>query len=461
MGILDFILTPIYIFIIFFLSRFLVKNNIEKKPYYKYYLTGLTIKIIGGFGVCIIYLYYYGSGDTLLYFHSDKVLLRLMMKYPGTFYSIMTGHLTPENRAAFDDETGYPNYWYDPHTFYIVRLTTFICLLGMKSFLTTTILLAWFSFSGIWRLFVMFCEEFPHLEKQFAYAIFYIPSVAFWGSGLLKDTITLSAICWFSYSFYKAFIKRENFIKNFIYVFISMYLILSIKSYILYSLLPGTFLWLTYTNLGNINNKIIRYIVAPFLLFGGSISIFLLLKQLGNEMGKFNVNEILERAVITQQDLIKDYNGGNTFDIGKFDANIPSMLAKAPIAIVSGLFRPFIWEANNLVMLISSLENMAMLIFTILTLIKIRVFNFFGLLRTNPMLLFVFSFAICFAFSVGLSTPNFGSLVRYRIPSIPFFLISLILLRHFYVEKKENIKAVTELDIETRLANKKTFRLIK
>lgn len=278
----------------------------------------------------------------------------------------------------------------------------------------------------------MFCIEFPTLTKQFAVAMFYIPSVAFWGSGLLKDNITLSAICWFSYSFYKTFIRREKVLWNFAWMILAMWLILSIKAYILYALLPGAFLWLAYTSLGNITNRIVRYIVAPFLLMGGSISIFLLLQQLGNEMGKFNVNEILERAVITQQDLIKEYNGGNTFDIGTFDATIPSMLAKAPIAIVSGLFRPFLWESQNIVMVISALENTVLIIFTVIILIKLRVIFIFSLLRKNPILIYIFSFSICYAFSVGLSTPNFGSLVRYRIPSIPFFITSLILMQYYY-----------------------------
>ena len=44
------------------------------------------------------------------------------------------------------------------------------------------------------------------------------------------------------------------------------------------------------------------------------------------------------------------------------------------------------------------------------------------------LLLFSFVFAIFFAFGVGLSTSNFGALVRYKIPCIPFYLSSLWLV---------------------------------
>jgi hypothetical protein len=41
-----------------------------------------------------------------------------------------------------------------------------------------------------------------------------------------------------------------------------------------------------------------------------------------------------------------------------------------------------------------------------------------------------------FAFAVGLSTSNFGSLVRYKIPAIPFFVASLMITNFYYLEKR-------------------------
>jgi hypothetical protein len=44
------------------------------------------------------------------------------------------------------------------------------------------------------------------------------------------------------------------------------------------------------------------------------------------------------------------------------------------------------------------------------------------------MLIFAFSFTIIFAFGVGLATANFGALVRYKIPMLPFFVGGLFVL---------------------------------
>ncbi|MBK8416165.1 MAG: hypothetical protein IPL22_17680 [Bacteroidetes bacterium] len=88
------------------------------------------------------------------------------------------------------------------------------------------------------------------------------------------------------------------------------------------------------------------------------------------------------------------------------------MLAKAPAAINVALFRPYIWEANNIVMILSGLEGLILLFMAIRMVIKLRVIGIFPMLVKNHLLTFSLIFSLFFAFSVGISTSNFGSLVR-------------------------------------------------
>jgi hypothetical protein len=46
----------------------------------------------------------------------------------------------------------------------------------------------------------------------------------------------------------------------------------------------------------------------------------------------------------------------------------------------------------------------------------------------DPRILMSFIFAIVFAVGVGAATANFGTLSRYKIPSMPFYMIILLLL---------------------------------
>jgi hypothetical protein len=46
----------------------------------------------------------------------------------------------------------------------------------------------------------------------------------------------------------------------------------------------------------------------------------------------------------------------------------------------------------------------------------------------DPNLSFSLAFSIIFAFAVGISSYNFGALSRYKIPCLPFYAASLIIL---------------------------------
>jgi len=202
-------------------------------------------------------------------------------------------------------------------------------------------------------------------------------------------------------------------------------------------LLPGTFIWLAGIVLGGIDNKLVRRSTGPIILVVSLLSGYGALKLVSGKLGEYNIETVLNRAVDVQQDLKQDYYGGNTFDIGDFEATPASMLSKAHLAITAALFRPFLWEAGNPVMLISALENFLLLIFSIYLLIKVRVIYLFRLVLRHHLLVFSLTFSLFFAFCIGLTTSNFGSMVRYKIPAMPFYLASLILARELLFERKK------------------------
>jgi hypothetical protein len=265
----------------------------------------------------------------------------------------------------------------------------------------------------------------------------FIPSVFFWGSGLLKDTFTLGALGFFFAGLYHIFVKKNRVGLNFMAVIISGYVIAAIKPYILVGLLPAMILWLVQLNVGKIKVRTVRALSLPFLLITGIAFGYLLMVAMGDALAEYQVESILDKAKVTQRDLKSDYYQGNSFDIGEYDSTIPSMLSKFPIATFSAIFRPLIVESNNLVMFISGLENLILLIFTIRVLVLVRGYRVFGYFFKNHMLTFSLFFAIFFAYSVGLSTSNFGSLVRYKIPCVPFFVASLYLIQYLRLKDIE------------------------
>ena len=433
LTIFDLLLTPIYLLIIYFIASFIQQKNIRKNPIYRWYTKGLFAKFGGAIALCLVYQLYYQGGDTINYFLTAKAIANMYWKNSGVFFEMLIGGNWQEQKQYFDNTTGYSQFGASggPEIF-VSRLIVPLYILASQSFIVTAILLAWICYSGIWRLYLLFNVQFPKLEKELSISILFIPSVVFWGAGLLKDTITLSAVCWFSYDFFYFFIRNKYSVGRGVKIFVASFLLISIKPYIFFALLPGSIVWLLNEKLKKVKSKLFRFIAGPLLISFGLFSGIFALTKMGSFLGEYSVDNVLNKAVVSNFDQKQDYYGGNSFDIGDFDPSIQGVLSKAHLAITATLFRPFLWEARNPVMILSGLENTYILILTLFLIIKLKISNFFILISEQPLVLFSMMFSLFFAFSVGLATSNFGTLVRLKIPCIPFFVSSLFILRHLY-----------------------------
>ncbi len=429
---IDLLLPPVYLIIILTWAKWYESTKIDKQPEYKYFTLGLMVKMGGAIGVCLIYTLYYNGGDSTLYFDSSRTMLRLAEhNFPG-FMEVMLKTPSKEVFSYFTIETDWPAYRHDVHSFFVVKIITVVSFLAAQSFMTTAILLATLSFSGVWKLFQFFHSFYPKIGAQLAVAILLVPSVVFWGSGILKDTITIGALGWYAYTFHIVFIKRRLRFFPITMFLVSSYLLITIKPYIFFAVLPGSTIWYIGTVSTYIENKTLRAMVTPALVIIGLGLGYLILENMQEQLGAYRFDNILKKAVVSQRDQKSEHYNGNSFDIGDFDDNIPSILSVSHKAIYAGLFRPGLTDIKNIVMLFSALENTYILLLTILLLIRLKFFRFFRYVLQDPLLLFSVLFSLFFAFSVGLTTSNFGSLVRLRIPSIPFFLCSLFILRLYY-----------------------------
>lgn len=280
-------------------------------------------------------------------------------------------------------------------------------------------------------MYSVFCEEYPKIAKELAIAILFIPSVVFWGSGIMKDTYTFTAACWMTSAVYGLLLKQRNLFWNTVYMLFSAYVMISMKPYVFVALLPGCLLWVVFNRIQRVHNQMLRLLAAPVIMMVGLIGAAAIFSRASTNLGDYgSVDAIMERAVATQEDLKRDAYEGNSFDIGTIDPSFGGMVSKAPVAIFAGLFRPTLLDVRNPLMLISAAENTILMIFLLYMILKIGPLEFSRFVFAKPMILFSFVFALFFSFAVGLTTSNFGSLVRYKIPALPFFMASLYMIRY-------------------------------
>ena len=413
-------------------------NNIDK-PEYKFFKSALMYKILMGVIFALTVMFFY-PGDSFAYFESINSLGKLFIENPKHYFDILLFGNKPEFHSYFNANTGYPPYymWRDANTIFVARFYSPFMFLTYRSYLLSTIIASLIGFTGLWKLYKTLCKIYPGIEKKFIFAIMYMPSLFFWASGIMKDTLTTSAIGWIIYAFYELVILKKIKIKYILIVIVSSIVIINVKAYIFLALVPGLFIWAFFGQMKAIKSKIIKFLLAPAIL-GVLILVFILLMKNASEyMGVYgDLDSTLAQASVVQQDLVRhEQYGHNYYDIGKFEATPMGVLKKFPIATISGIYRPFLWEAGNPFILLAALEGTFLFLFMIYVIFKTGFLRFFRIIFSDPFLIFSLSFVIIFGFGVGLATANFGALVRYKIPLLPFYVASLFIIEYIYNKKK-------------------------
>jgi len=432
MGIQDLIVAPL-IFLFIMIFGLMQRNKMKDKTVGSYFLKGLFLKLIGAFGIYLIYYAYYGTGDTIFYFKRAMLIDSVLLE------DLTLGlKLLFNNPRVIDGET-YSYFQgmraFDMSSFLIVRMAAVSNLFCFNSYLANAFIFSALSYIGVWRLFRMIQDIFPDKVKIIAWSLLFIPSVFFWGSGIMKDNVTFGFLGVFVSSFYFIFFKRQAMIKNLFLIIVSTYVIGTIKSYILLALIPSLFAWMFFQFRGNIQSSFIKTVSTPILLIfliGGG---YFALGVLGDSFSKFSIDNAKERAEDMQRwhtyrvEILKD-GEGSSYSLGEVNFTPLGILQKIPAAVNAAMFRPYFWEAGNIVGLLAAFESFVLLLITLrmigLFLTKQRA----GLAHINShaILIFMFIFTFIFAFSVGFTSYNFGALSRYRIPFLPFYVCAVLLI---------------------------------
>ncbi len=440
MELRDIIVTPL-VLVLVLTSAYFIRPRVTDSITRKYFLPALYVKIVGALAVGFIYQFYYGGGDTFNYHsHGSRHVWEAFMDSP-----IKGIRLLANDGDDYRDVYEYASkivFFSDPQSYAIVKIASIFDLLTFSSYSSTAILFALVSFVGLWMFFLTFYEQYPSLHRWLAIASFFIPSVFFWGSGLLKDTVTLGCLGAATYSTYRIFIKKRFGIGFIILLLSALYGIYSIKLYILLTFLPAAILWIFIANLNAIRSQVVKIIALPFVLIAATSLGYLAMLKAGEDNKKYSLNSLARTAQVTAYD-IRYYTGrdaGSGYSLGELDGTFGSMIRLAPQAINVSLFRPYVWEVRNPLMLLSAIESFFLLMMSFYVIYKKKSGIFSSL--TNANILFCLIFSVSFAFAVGVSTFNFGTLVRYKIPLLPFFLISLVLI----LNHSKSDKNVAELE---------------
>jgi hypothetical protein len=428
MDLKDYLLTPLYLGLIYGIA-YAVRPAVTNRYTRKYFMPALSLKLVGALALGILYHTIY-SGDTNNYFHHGEIIYKAFGNSFGAGLELLTtdGTLTPRIEPYTSQMV-----WFGKgsNEYFVVRIAGLGALLGFNTYSVTALLFSVLSFSGMWAMYMTFAKIRPQVYKELAVAVFFLPSVFFWGSGLLKDSLCIGALGWLFYAFYRGAIEKKSILRCLVIGAVAIKVIASMKVYILLAFIPPAALWVFNENTARIKSPVVRWVVRPFIIVAGLAVAIYGMNVVAAADARFNLDKIGEQSKLTADYLqgVSKTENGSGYNIGEQDGTLGGMAKLAPQAIVVALFRPFLWESRNPTMLLSAIEATYFIVLTIRIFLRVGVLKTLRAVVSSPILTLCFVFSLIFAISVGISSGNFGTLVRYKIPLMPFYLAGLYIMQ--------------------------------
>lgn len=426
----DYLLLPAYLLLAgILLNRYFRKKHGHNPALKKHFNRGITLKLVGCIAIALIYQFYYGGAyDGISYFEGAKMLNKYWWDNPQDFLHSLFSSLETFNDTNLAGIRASDAGVFADQSFTVSKIAAIFNIFSFNAFLPCSVFFCVFAYIGLWNFFIFLREEFGLTPMLAGFCTIYIPSVLIWDSGIFKDTITFTALLWMFMCGYYGIIKRKKVLVNIVGLAACALLTSFVKVYILAAFIPFFILYIFNTYKGRIKNSSVRFLATPFVVAISAGFVVVFLQNADELLGRYSVDQILDTASKTSYFIQSIGEAGSAYTLD-VDYSSPLGLLKAvPMGIDISLFRPYPWEYAKPFILFASAESMIFLYFTIYLFFKGGIGKTIKIIFQQPLMQFCLLFSLLFAFMVGISSSNFGSLVRYKIPFMPFYLLFLCLL---------------------------------
>ena len=228
-------------------------------------------------------------------------------------------------------------------------------------------------------------------------------------------------------------------------VLVSAWLLFLAKFYVLLAMLPGLVVFAVPSKFGA--KKLLISSVVAFVLV---VTLFFFS---GNIFGYDLVDTIVKKQhdFINMVNYEADYSSSN-IEIKELEPTFVGFASALVPSYINTLFRPFVTEADTFVKLVCCVENIVFLLLFLYMCVRFkRIDN-----NQFKFVLFTLCFMLILYALIGMTTPNLGALVRYKIPVMPFMLFSILICANFDLLKKlirfRNKKEVDSVNSQTEMA---------
>lgn len=431
---------PFYFIIIILAGNWYKRKYLSTSPVRVFFSLALVMWLLASVAYALIAQYVYTYGDTFGYHKGAQYLNDVFFQDPASFFEL---YFKGSGRLSENAETINNNLLAisgSESVTLTMKVIGVVSLITDNSYIADGLILALLAFWGSFKILRVFSKLYPAITKQLVYAVLFLPSAFFWGSGVIKEPICIFSLGLLISGVYTLAIGFSFKLNATMQVVAGVLLLLIIKSYILYSFMIAAFIWVLGTSLKKIREPALKYGILGILIF------FIILFFTFSNSGIDRVSNIpLTAEMLTEkissdkasQDKATELNEGSGFETPPISFGGIGFVRLFFFGVNVTYFRPYLWEIKKLITIPSALESLFNVLFTLFVIVKTGLPRFLKYFFTNPDVLFVFAYCFSMGMIVGVSSFNFGTLVRYKAPCASFLLIGLLIIYHEgYLKRK-------------------------
>ena len=436
----DLLLTPIYFLM---LSLWVVRwrnKHYKNSPLKKYVLPAFIIKSVCCILLAFLYEYYYGAGDPFNYYRGSLEIWNATKANPIYGLELIFKPLEDCSFAAKEFTDQMSDSQFSASVINMYKIGGFVSIFCFGTYLPMALIFTFLSFIGSWKIFIVFTTEFPAYYKKAALTCLFAPSFVFWSTNILKDPLCIFGLGLCFSALYNLMKGKFNF-SILLSLIAGSFFMLVFKSYIFYIFCLAGFSALYIHFITNL--KLHYKVLVKFLMFIVFCTAALIAVKKRDTLGEIFFSEIFN-SVSAVQGYQKEA-GGSVYVLSNVeDGSLLGIIKTYLSSLNVSLFRPYLWEVSSLVVVANALESFAVFLLTFYLIVKLKAIGFFKYAFQNRVLNFAFIFTLLLAPLAGLVSFNFGTLVRYKTPIVPFYYTYIMILYYKTKEKKNIIKNPTD-----------------
>lgn len=385
----------------------------SKSELYKYYWPGLIFKLTMGICLGLVYSIYYSGGDTWTFFGEAIKLGKVAFT---SFDSLI-------NIYFKDDYSLITNYSYSlqPRAAFMTKILAPLTIITDNNYWLTSCYISLFSFMGYW---ILANNLYKILGVRWMAVIptLFFPSIVFWSSGVMKESVAMGAMAAVVGIFIKIYLEKKVALSELFVLVLGLILLLFLKYYFAAILIVSI--------LSLFLSRLTIPVKVNWLIEIGLIStIFVLILIIASfTHPNFYPPRILFVLVENYKAYHAASNGNNVVVFNNLAPDITSFLVHAPKALLSGMFFPLWYADFTIFRVLAVVENWVILLVFLFSL------KYLALPKNRDLRILVLTavlFIIISAIFITFSTPNLGTLTRYKIGySVVFIVLVTTLLRN-------------------------------